>query len=75
MHQLKECQERQKQQLAQAAGSSQHATDTSNDDLLTVPFEELETLPPMLPTQHYHISADKRQTGNAVVLDATLTRI
>ena len=66
MHRLKERQKSQEKHLAQAAGSSQHATDTgtslaSADDLPTVPFEETETLPPTLPSQHYHISADKRQ--------------
>jgi hypothetical protein len=59
MHRLKE---RQKQHLAQADCSSQHAAETSTaDDLPTVPFEEQEALPPTLPSQHHHISADKRQ--------------
>ena len=32
-----------------------------SDDLPTIPFEEQsDTLPPTLPTQHYHISINSR---------------
>jgi hypothetical protein len=60
---LKERQ-KQREQLEHQAGSSQSqvtADSPSADDLPTVPFEEEESLPPTLPTQHHHISMDKRQ--------------
>jgi len=34
----------------------------NSDDLPTIPFEDgSDTLPPTLPTQHYHVSINSRQ--------------
>ena len=49
-------QERNKQRQQAASNIS-----TTNEDLLTVSFEEQEHLPPTLPTEHHHISNDTRQ--------------
>jgi hypothetical protein len=52
IHRLKERNLRCRQKLG---------TSDQTDDLPTVPFEEHEPLPPILPSQHHQLSTDTRQ--------------